>query len=304
MIDIDKLYNEWLQDKKTQLKPISYDKYETTGNIYILPFLKEHPIENIDTPMISTYINTQINNGLSHNTAQVIKMTFKSLYNYAEEKYPLKHIDFSLIKIPSNQKPSTLDEYQEKIIYNYCCNNIDSLSVTILLCLYAGLRFTEICALKYSDIDLDNGYVNITKKVQRKINRNNDLSYVVFSTETLAAPEKRVVGLSQFIISYLNEYMSLGKPDYDCYLLNKNHKIPEQRIYQKKIKNLSNILGFEINFVMLRNTCKEKCIKNNVDMNTVLDTLGITKIIISADNDRNIDITHNQKEMNKLNPNY
>ncbi|MCD7892965.1 MAG: tyrosine-type recombinase/integrase [Erysipelotrichaceae bacterium] len=229
-------------------------------------------------------------------------MTLKSLYNYAEEKYPLKHIDFSLIKITLNKKINLLDQYQQQIIYEYCCNHVDALGVIIVLCLYAGLRFTEVCALKYSDIDIDNGTINITKKVQRKINRHNDLTKTVFSTEELVSPEKRIVGLSTFTIYYLKIFMSQGKVDYDCYLLNKNYKIPEQRLYQKKIKELSHVLGFEINFIILRNTCKENCIKNNVDINTILNTLGVNSITITADTNNKIDIDYNQKEMNKIIP--
>ncbi|MCD7895036.1 MAG: site-specific integrase [Erysipelotrichaceae bacterium] len=304
MINIDKLYNEWLYIKKKEVKLISYDKYESIGNLYVLPFLKTQPIESLNVSIVSDYINKHINNGLSSQSVQTIKMTFKSLYTYAEEKYALKHIDFSLIKIPSDKKVTTVDEYQEKIIYEYCCNHKDALSVAIILCLYAGISFTEICALKYSDIDLNNGRINIAKKVQRKINRNNELSKTVFAAEDLVPPEKRIIGLSPFIVSYLNDFMSQGKPDYDCYMLNKNNKIPEQRIYQRKIKELSNMLGFEVTFVMLRNTCKEKCIKNNVNVHTILNTLGLTKLVISADNERDIDITYNQEEMNKISPDF
>ncbi|MCD7893367.1 MAG: tyrosine-type recombinase/integrase [Erysipelotrichaceae bacterium] len=229
-------------------------------------------------------------------------MTLKSLYIFAEKLYSINHIDFSLIKISLNKKMTSLDEYQERIIYEYCCNHVDSLSVAIILCLYAGLRYTEVCALKYSDIDIDSGTINISKKVQRSVNHNNNLSKTVFSTIELISPERRIVGLSQFTLFYLKLFMSQGKPDYDCYLLNKNFKIPEQRIYQKKIRELSKTLGFDVNFNILRNTCKENCIKNNVDINTLLNTLGINSITITNDDKKQIDISYNQEEMNKLIP--
>ncbi|MCD7892373.1 MAG: tyrosine-type recombinase/integrase [Erysipelotrichaceae bacterium] len=302
MIDIDMLFKEWLEVKKTEVKAISYDKYENTGKLYVLPFLKQQPIDALDVSSISAFLDKKADDGLSNSTIQIIKMTLKSFYYYVEEKYPLKHIDFSLIKIPLNKKLTSLDEYQEKIIYEYCYNHVDALGVTIILCLYAGLRYTEICALKYSDIDIDNGTITVTKKVQRKVNRNNNLSKTVFSTVDLVSPERRVVGLSQFTIFYLKLFMSQEQPDYDCYILNKRNKIPEQRAYQRKLKDLSNELGFDVNFNILRNTCKDNCIKNNVSINTILNTLGVTSIMITADSNIPNDINHNKKEMNKIIP--
>ncbi len=108
MIDIDILFKEWLETKKNEVKEISYDKYENTGKLYILPFLKQQPIESLDVSIISTFLDKKVNDGLSNNTVQIIKMTLKSLYYYAEEKYMLKHIDFSLIKISHNKKNNIL----------------------------------------------------------------------------------------------------------------------------------------------------------------------------------------------------
>lgn len=303
MIDVDVLCKEYLEIKKGEVRSISFDKYETTMNNYLLPFLKNNPIETLDNDMISKYLNELLKNGLSQSTVRVVKITLKGLYNYAEKKYTLKHIDFSMIHVGNEEKPANvLDEYQEKNLYDYCRSHIDALGVTIILCLYGGLRFTEICALKYSDINLDDGYINVNKKVQRKINRNNTLSKTVFSTVELESPEKRKVALSSYIISYLESYMY--HVDVDCYLLSNNLKLPEQRIYQRKLKDLGKELGFEVSYVILRNTCKEKCIHSNVDINTILNTLGISKLIISIDNNRNSDINYNQKQMDKLSPTY
>ncbi len=291
-----------LKLKKRELRSISYDKYEITINNYILPFLTDHPIETINTDIISNHLNELVNNGLSHNTAKIIKITLKGLYKYAESIYSLKHIDFSVIHVGTNDKSTNiLDEYQEQQLFSYCCNHIDAFGITIILSLYGGLRFTEICALKYDDIHLSEGYLNVNKKVQRKVNRQNSLSKTVFSTEDLQEPEKRKVALSQFIISYLNEYME--QYHKDCYLLSNNYKLPEQRIYQRKLKDLGNTLGFEVNYMILRNTCKEKCIQSHVDIDTILKTFGLSKLIVSNDN-KNIDINFNQKEMDKLNPTF
>ncbi|MCD7893368.1 MAG: hypothetical protein LUG60_06660 [Erysipelotrichaceae bacterium] len=56
MIDVDKLYYEWLEVKKEEVKALSYDKYESTGRLYILPFLKKQPIESLNVPIIIDFL--------------------------------------------------------------------------------------------------------------------------------------------------------------------------------------------------------------------------------------------------------
>ncbi|MCD7892955.1 MAG: hypothetical protein LUG60_04555 [Erysipelotrichaceae bacterium] len=48
MIDVDVLCKEYLEIKKGEVRSISFDKYETTMNNYLLPFLKNNPIETLD----------------------------------------------------------------------------------------------------------------------------------------------------------------------------------------------------------------------------------------------------------------
>ncbi|MCD7892792.1 MAG: tyrosine-type recombinase/integrase [Erysipelotrichaceae bacterium] len=185
-------------------------------------------------------------------------------------------------------------------MFEYCSGHYEALSVTILLCLYSGIRFTEVCALRYSDIDFRNGAININKKVQRQADYNNEYAKTKFLTVELKEPEKRIVVLSKFISDYLKDY--LIDVDDDCYILSKSFKLPEQRLYQMKLKALCDKYHLNISYTMLRNTCKEKCIRSNIDMNTLLNNLGLSRISIDIKDTEERNIAYKQKDMNKLIP--
>ncbi|MCD7892791.1 MAG: hypothetical protein LUG60_03725 [Erysipelotrichaceae bacterium] len=98
MTDINTLYQTWLKEKQKELKPLSYSKYESDFINYILPFLKEHPIETLDETIINNYFNNTLNQILSTDALQMLKVVFKSFYNYAENKGIVRHLDFSLVR--------------------------------------------------------------------------------------------------------------------------------------------------------------------------------------------------------------
>ncbi|MCD7949911.1 MAG: site-specific integrase [Erysipelotrichaceae bacterium] len=302
MLNSHEICFQWLEEKKISIKPLSYDKYEAAVKKYLLSFFTSHPLDTLNQYIIEDYLNQQIECGLSLNTAKFLKSTIKSIYIYSERKYALKHIDFTCIKIDQTQKivSTTLNTEQENMIFEYCCSHHDSLSVAILLCLYSGIKFSEICALQYGDIHLDKQYIDVHKMVQRSINREDSLTKTKFNAVELSGVSKRKVVLSDFMCDYLNQFM--GEYDKDKYLLNGTHQLPDQRRYQNKLKQLGKKYGFDMTFLILRNTFKDNCIKNNVDVKTLINMLGVTNIVITNNEEETSDYFKNQRQVEKVLP--
>ncbi len=303
MIDDTQICQQWLRVKEKDIKSLTYDKYETIINKYLLPFLKENPISELTPIKIAEFLNLQSDNGLSAYMVNLIKLILNSICDYAHVEYSYPLIDFNKIRLDLDKEAKSSDNLtkeQEDILYQYCLLHIDSLSVSILLALYAGLRSSEICALKIQDIHLDEGYIDVSKKVQRNVNRQNTDSKTLFHTIELSWPEKRQVVLQPFLIDYLKSYIEY---DYDeLYLLSRTFKLPVKRTYQNKMKQLGQELGFDISYMKLRNTCKDNCINNNVSIKTMLNMLGISKIEIDVDDAYNEEIDYKRKQMIKIQP--
>ena len=92
------------------------------------------------------------------------------------------------------------------IIWQYCLNNKERISLAMSLGLYAGLRIGEICALKWEDIDLDNSMISITKTVQRLKSENHEHKTQLYILEPKSTSSIRSVILPDFLTEYLKKY--------------------------------------------------------------------------------------------------
>lgn len=134
-------------------------------------------------------------------------MYVKAIYRYGERTPGLKKLDFNVIKFSQKSKtkePLTLEK--EMIIWQYCLNNKERISLAMSLGLYAGLRIGEICALKWEDIDLNNSMISITKTVQRLKSENHEQKTQLYILEPKSTSSIRSVILPDFLIEYLKKY--------------------------------------------------------------------------------------------------
>lgn len=144
---------------------------------------------------------------LSTSIVNSIQCTLKAIYRYGERTHGLKKLDFNVIKFSQKSKtkePLTLEK--EMIIWQYCLNNKERISLAMSLGLYAGLRIGEICALKWEDIDLDNSMISITKTVQRLKSENHEHKTQLYILEPKSTSSIRSVILPDFLTEYLKKY--------------------------------------------------------------------------------------------------
>lgn len=100
------------------------------------------------------------------------------------------------------------------IIWQYCLNNKERISLAMSLGLYAGLRIGEICALKWEDIDLDNSMISITKTVQRLKSENHEHKTQLYILEPKSTSSIRSVILPDFLTEYLKKYNDLYNKEF------------------------------------------------------------------------------------------
>lgn len=304
MIDERQICQQWLDTKVTTVKSITYDKYETIINKYILPLFQKYPMDQLNTNEISDYLNALYDQGLSGYMVKLIKLILNSIYDFAHVIYDYPSIDFTkiILHIQSEKKTlGNLDKEQEDILFQYCMLDVNALNVSILLALYAGLRCCEICALKIEDIHLDEGYIDVNKQSERVVNRKNNESKTLVQVVDLSWPEKRQVVLQPFMIDYLRQYIQYSYPD--LFLLTRTFRIPVKRTYENKLKILGTQLGMNVSYSILRNTCKSNCINNDVNIMTLLNMFGLTKLEININDSYHEEIDYTRKQLAKIQPN-
>lgn len=295
------IQEEWLLTKKITVKYSSYCKYENIIRNYIDPYLEKNPIEELTELKIIHYIDELINvMKLSTSMIHSIKYILKSIYKYGERTQELKTIEFDVIKFNHKSKiKEPLNKDEEIILWNYCINNQKRISLAMSLGLYAGLRIGEICALKWEDINFEQSTISINKTVQRLKSENEQHKTKLYILEPKSTSSIRSVIIPEFLKDYLSKY---NNQDTDCYILTNTSKTIDPRTIQKQFKKICKEYDINATFHTLRHTYATNCIKTDIDIKTVSETLGHANVNITLNRYVHTSFDFKKQQINKIVP--
>ena len=154
---------KWLEIKKRTVKQTTYNDYERSINIDILPALKNKRLNEIDRQTLQDLLFNVVDAGLTRK-AKKMYMVLRSIFEYAEEDFnltsPVKKIVLPRY-VEKKGTPLTLEE--ETLLVNHCLRNINSAGASALLVLlHFGLRVSELKTLTVGD----NSITVITSKTR------------------------------------------------------------------------------------------------------------------------------------------
>lgn len=164
---------------------------------------------------------------------------------------------------------------EQQQFMRYLLKDSDLIKLGIVFALYTGVRCGELCALQWSDIDLLEKTVTISKTMQRIQNRNNESGE---KTKIIIMPPKsddsfRTIPIPDFLASMLKEFQPKQR---DAFLLTGlTDKYVEPRCMQNRFKKHLSTCGIEnMNFHALRHTFATRCIEVGFDIKSLSEILG------------------------------
>ena len=272
-IHFSKLIQEYVEYKKKSLKSAStiYNINKQLTNI--LAITGDIKLKNINNKLMQD-IYFKLIDKYSLNYSKSIMNTLKSTLKYAcKMEYINKIPDYDPIK--SNVKSEkinywTIDElkyFLEEIKHTGLF-----LYIPVLIAATTGVRIAELCALKWSDIDFEEGYISINHQIIiDKLTRK--LTYTsVLKTVT----SKRVISIPKVLIAELKHY----KADSEHFILTNSSDILSPNTLYKRfsdsVNRYSNVN--RINFHGLRHTHATLLIMNNENIKVVSERLGHNNI--------------------------
>lgn len=163
---------QWLSSAKLRVKESSYANYENIISKHILPILGGEFMSNLTTSKLNDFIHHKLNHGrlngkggLSPKSVRDIMTVYRSIEAYAAREYGIRETHFTMPKIEKKQT-YVLNAFERKRLENYLIHNQNNTNISVLLCLFTGLRVGELCGLKWGDIDFENGTVSVQRTVQ------------------------------------------------------------------------------------------------------------------------------------------
>ena len=253
---------QWLSSAKLRVKESSYANYENIVSKHIIPILGGEYMSNLTTQKLNDFIHYKLNSGrlnskggLSAKSVRDIMTVYRSIEAYAAREYGIKGTHFTMPKIEKKQT-DVLNVFERKRLENYLIHNQNSTNISVLLCLFTGLRIG------------DNGTLMVSRTVQR-INKHGKSEVVIGSPKSKSSI--RIVPVPDFVLAILK---AKRKGD-DFFIITGTSKPTEPRTMQNRFKAILKVCGIrDVNFHLLRHTYATVCIENGFDPKTLSELLG------------------------------
>ena len=286
----------WLLTKKSSIEDSTYDCYETMIQSQIIKFrdfdLGNVQLQNLSSNIFQKYLDA-LATKYSRATIHKIWVIIKECVKYGEIHEELPYNTTKLVNVPKESSckvkrkevPFLSIEDANKLyeVSNEKFSNGEliygSNAKTIVLIMYTGVRVSEIVALKWKNVDLDNKIIRIKESTSERKNRNQDgNSYIKYdkttktnNERTIPLPERAIEAIRWFDKQNPNHKQN----DYVC--LSSDGTQINRRNINRTLKSMAvrancSVQDFSVH--SLRHTYGSILLSQGVEIKKVSELLG------------------------------
>lgn len=214
---INMLLPKWLFSvKKNEIKPTSFESYESVYRNYIKPYLiADLPIKDLKSLKIQGYYNKLLSDNISTSNIKKSHKLLRQFFEYTErEGYILKN-PCSNVALPKNNKSTETIINERKTKFQYFNENeIEELLKIfkdtryyniILFALGTGMRKGEILGLQWSDIDFNSKEIHVLHNLSyvADISENGHKNYSTVLQTPKSNNSVRIIPMSNKVYDLL-----------------------------------------------------------------------------------------------------
>ena len=289
----------WLEDKKSDIKIMSYVRYESIVRNHFDRMFGDVVIRELT----SEYVNrcfTKLLNRLEAASVKLIRTVFLQIVDYALD-YDFLNKRIKVNYIPLQKKSVKVLTIKESNKLNWNMESSRSLKdLGILLALNTGLRLGEVCALRWRNVDFINRCIHIEGTVQRV--PNEDI-YSQSRTKLVVRIPKTVESCRDVPVPLFiwKMFRRLRGRD-ECFLMtNSRTRIPDPRVLETSFQSrCRRYLGRCVNFHCLRHTFASISISCGVDVKVVSEIMGHSDVSTTLRFYRAVDLKEKKQGINTL----
>ena len=268
----------WQADKQQFVKKSTFAAYSLLIANHLLPAFSE--ANDIYEEDVQQFVFKKLKEGLSQKSVKDILIVLKMILRYGAKHNLMEHRQIE-IRFPTErerQEVEVLSKTNQRKIMEFVKSNFTFQNLGIYICLSAGLRIGEVCALTWNDIDAEQGVIYVNKTIQR--------IYLVGEiekrTEVIIDTPKSKNSIRE--IPMTKELLRMVKPlkkvvNSSFFVLTNSAAPTEPRTYRNYYKRLMKQLDIPaLKFHGLRHSFATRCIESNCDYKTVSVLLGHSNI--------------------------
>lgn len=268
----------WKEDKKQYVKRSTFAAYTLLIENHILPSFGEMAL--VEEQDVQTFVFRKLNEGLSHKTIKDILIVLKMILRFGVKNQMTEYRQID-IKFPTERDKHSIDilsRSHQKQIMEYIRLHFTFKNLGIYICLSAGMRIGEICALTWDDLDVENGIIHVRKTIKRiyVIEEHRKYTEVILDTPK-TKNSIREIPMTKNLLKMIRPIKKIVNGNF--YVLTNEPKPTEPRTYRNYYKQFMQSLGLPLmKFHGLRHSFATRCIESKCDYKTVSVLLGHSNI--------------------------
>lgn len=275
---IREIAEAWKEYKRPYVKQSTMAAYVLILENHVLPEFGDN--DSLHEHDVQAFVLKKIEHGLSAKSVKDILIVLKMVMKFGVKNEWMNHYEWD-IKFPVNSQPKELEVLSvanHKKILDYVQHNFTFMSLGIYISLSTGLRIGEICALKWSDINVTDGKITVQRTIERIYMVEGEKKH----TQLVINTPKTVNSCREIPIS--KELLAMVKPmkkvvNADFYVLTNEDKPTEPRTYRNYYNRLMEKLDIpKLKYHGLRHSFATRCIEAGCDYKTVSVLLGHSNI--------------------------
>lgn len=283
---------------KSDIKQSTYAYYSEMLDNHILPQLGDQKLAGLDKNDIQKFVDTLSQSGLGAGAVQGVFGLLNRFFKTAVKKEVLTANPCTDISFPKKTKANimALTASEQKQLERAALQ--DKNGIAVILALYTGMRIGEICALKWSDMNLEIGILHVQRTMQRIASPDeNRKTMIVFDTPK-SEKSDRLIPLPPKIRTLLSDLQAQSKSEFVVY---GRSGYAEPRIVRHRFYKILKNAGIRhIHFHALRHTFATRCMELQFDVTTLSRLLGHSSVKMTLDIYTDSVLEHKITAMQKL----
>lgn len=273
----------WKEYKRPYVKQSTMAAYVLILENHILPTFGED--NSLPEQSVQAFVLHKIESGLSTKSVKDILIVLKMVMKFGVKKEWMTYYEWD-IKYPPSSENKVLDVLSvtnHRKILNHIQSHFTFMGLGIYISLSTGLRIGEICALKWSDINVTDGILTVNRTIERIYIIEGEKKHTELVINTPKTKNScREIPMNKELLGMLKPLKKVVNDDY--YILTNDERPTEPRSYRNYYKRLMEKLDIpKLKYHGLRHSFATRCIEVGCDYKTVSVLLGHSNISTTLD---------------------
>lgn len=271
----------WHRTNEARYKGATAIKYEHLLRNHILPELGAYRLNEVNTLLLADFMNDKLRSGrlnhgggLSPSYVRSMMLIILDIMDFAAAEGLCQPMKTTLQKPAAERRETViLDADSRRRLEGYLLEKPSITGAGILISLHTGLRISEVCALRWSDIDFRQAILHVRSTVARVKGTDGEAGTTRLIIDTPKTKSSlRDIPLSRPLMEML---LPLYEKRRSEYVISDKSGFVSPRTYEYRFHRVLEQCGIPpINYHALRHTFATRCIELGVDVKTLSEILG------------------------------